>query len=234
MSSTVELTGGAFQDSEGNPLANGYLLFELSQDAVANATDQICAGFKLMIKLDSSGNVITSPAQNVWPNDVLTPFGTFYMVSGYAASGELVWGPNAQQVLTPSPFDIGAWVPGTVNTLNGPVPTYDVGVFLQGMYTASQLVVLLKLERQVRFSTNFGPSTATIATNPTSTITFTINQNGAQVGTLSINTSGVATFSTSGAVLFNAGDILSIIAPTATDPTAANVGIILSGTVTGS
>jgi hypothetical protein len=41
--------------------------------------------------------------------------GTFYMVSAYSASGTLVWGPNPQSILSlPSPFDIGAWIPGKV------------------------------------------------------------------------------------------------------------------------
>lgn len=233
MATKVQLTGGAFQDPEGNPLANGYLIMELSQDSIANSTDQICAGFKIKITLDSSGNVVTSPAQYVWPNDVLSPAGTFYMVSGYSAVGELVWGPNAQQVLsTPSPYDIGAWVPGTVNTLNGPIPTYDIGIFVQGAYTASQLVMLLKLERQIRFQTNFSPSTATVGTNPAGTVTFIVNKNGSQVCTVAINSSGAATF-TGSATIFNAGDVLTVVAPSGLDLTGADYSILLSGVVTG-
>lgn len=236
MSSVVQLSGGNFQDSEGNVLNEGYLLFELSQDAQANSTDQICAGRVIKILLDNSGNVQSSPAQSIWPNDALTPAGTFYIVRGYTAQGELVWGPNAQQVFsTPSPYNLNSWVPNYISNLNGSTPTYDIGIFLQGSYTANQLVVLLKLERQVRFQANFLPSTATIGTNPTSIITFPINQNGVQIGSLAINTSGVATFSTnsSSGVLFNTGDILEIVAPATTDATAANVGIILSGLITG-
>jgi hypothetical protein len=116
MATKNQIVGGGFQNAIGAPLANGYILFELSQDAQVNTTTQIAAGFTVNIPLDASGNVVTSPVQSVWPNDVLSPAGTFYNVSVYSANGQLVWGPNAQQVLsTPSPFVIGTWVPASVN-----------------------------------------------------------------------------------------------------------------------
>lgn len=234
MSDTVvQLSGGEFQDANGDVLANGYLLFRLSQDAVANSSEQICSNIDIKILLDDDGNVQSDPAQYLWPNDVLSPSGTFYMVSGYTAAGQRVWGPNAQQVFsTPSPYDIGAWVPGAVSTAGVSVPTYDIGMFLQGEYTASQYVILLPLERQVRFAANFAPSQAACGTDPTGTPVFTINQNGTQVGTITFATDGTATFSSSGA-LFNAGDVLTVVAPSDTDDTLANVGILLSGMITG-
>lgn len=126
MATKNQITGGGFQDALGNPLALGYLQFELSQDSQVNGTTQIAAGYIVKINLDSSGNISTSPAQSVWPNDVISPVGTFYLVSAFSANGQLVWGPNAQQVLsTPSPFDIGVWVPASVNTgLGGSSSTF--------------------------------------------------------------------------------------------------------------
>ena len=114
--STVnQIVGGSFQDSEGNLLANGSLLFELSQDGVVNTHTKVCAGYTIHVPLNSSGSVASSPVQNLWPNDVLNPSGTFYTVTAYSASGERVWGPNYQSVLhTPSPFDLGAWVASKV------------------------------------------------------------------------------------------------------------------------
>lgn len=118
MASKVQLTGGLFQDAIGNPLANGYLIFELSQDAQVNSTTQIAAGSEIKITLNNSGSVDTTTAQDIWPNDVLSPASLFYTVSGYTEDGQLVWGPNSQQVFsTPSPYDIGVWIPGSVNTL---------------------------------------------------------------------------------------------------------------------
>jgi hypothetical protein len=112
----AQLSGGAFQDVSGNPLANGFLLMKISQDGQVNYGTQVCAGSVLKVLLDANGNVLSSPAQFAWPNDVIYPSGTFYNVSAYSAEGQLVWGPNAQQVLsTPSPYNIGVWVPGIVN-----------------------------------------------------------------------------------------------------------------------
>lgn len=117
MSSPVQLTGGAFQDAVGNPLANGYLQFTLSQDAQVNSNTEVGSGIVTTITLDADGNVGTSPPQSVWPNDVLVPVDTFYTVSAFSQEGQLVWGPNAVQVFSsPSPYNIGAWVPGVVNT----------------------------------------------------------------------------------------------------------------------
>ena len=115
MSTVNQITGGAFQDSEGNPLANGYLIFELNQDEVVNTSTRVCSGKTIQVPLNSSGNAITSPSHSLWPNDVMIPAGSFYSVSAYSANGTLVWGPNAQSVLSsPSPFNLGAWIPGKI------------------------------------------------------------------------------------------------------------------------
>lgn len=109
-SSPVTLSGGAFQDSEGNLLANGYLKFVLSQDASVNSSN-ICSGVTITIALDSSGNVVGG--SEIWGNDVLSPVNTFYKVTGYTAGGQPAWGPNNQQVVGTS-FNLGNWVPNTV------------------------------------------------------------------------------------------------------------------------
>jgi hypothetical protein len=112
MSTVNQITGGAFNDSEGNVLANGYLIFELSQDEIVNTSTQVCAGRQIRVQLDSSGNVPLSPVSNLWPNDVLTPSGSTYLIWAYSAKGQLVWGPNSLRVLSsPSPFDLGALIP---------------------------------------------------------------------------------------------------------------------------
>lgn len=116
MATTNQLTGGGFQDITGNPLADGNLLLQLNQDATVNTVTAVVAGYQVEILLDSDGNVQTSPVQSVWPTDAMMPADSFYLVSAYSANGQLVWGPNAQQVLsTPSPFNVSAWVPGIVS-----------------------------------------------------------------------------------------------------------------------
>lgn len=115
LSTVNKIEGGGFVDSVGNPLAHGYLVFELSKAATVNNTTQICDGYSITIPLDANGVAITSPSYYLWPNDALTPSNTFYLVSAYTAKGQLVWGPNPQLITTnPSPFNISSWVPGKI------------------------------------------------------------------------------------------------------------------------
>lgn len=231
MSTKVQLTGGAFQDVQGNRLANGYLLMALSQDAsVSSPASQIAAGYTVKILLDVNGNVQTSPAQSVWPNDVLSPANTFYSVSAYTANGELVWGPNSEQVLSsPSPFDIGAWAPGVTNTAGARLYTnYDLGVYFPGTPANADVLLLLPYSRTVTYAANMSPSTLTAGLLPTASSTLTLYKNGVQFGTIVISTAGVATFSTT-AVTFSPGDVLKITGPAIADDTLGNIGINLAG-----
>lgn len=112
----VQITGGNFQDSEGNLLANGYLELELNQDESVG-TSLIAAGLIVTVPLDSNGNVLGTVS--VWPNDQLSPGNSYYTVTGYSTSGQLAWGPNQQQILSsPSPYNIGAWIPNQMQMWN--------------------------------------------------------------------------------------------------------------------
>jgi hypothetical protein len=113
--SKVQLTGGHFQDSEGNLLEDGYLLMKLNQDELVTDVGQVCSGIEITIQLDASGDVVTSPAQSVWGNDQMSPINSYYRVKGYKANGQLAWGPNNQQVIGDGgTFDVGTWTPNTV------------------------------------------------------------------------------------------------------------------------
>lgn len=115
----VQLINGAFQDASGNPLANGTLLVQLSQDALlSGGQGQVSGEIKVAITLDSSGNVLGSstspsgPNQYLWPTDEMTPSGVSYTVWAYAFNGQLAWGPNYNlTVPTGSTYDLGNWAP---------------------------------------------------------------------------------------------------------------------------
>ena len=112
MPSKVELTGGAFQDAEGNVLANGYLHFLLSVDGSVSGVGNICSGIEIVIQLDSNGNAVAG--QFIWGNDVILPPNSFYKVTGFTAEGQPAWGPNNQQVMGSSPFNLGGWIPNQI------------------------------------------------------------------------------------------------------------------------
>lgn len=108
-----QITGGGFQTILGDPIAGGYLELVLSDDCIANTTTQICAGTTITVKLDTNGDIVTSPPALIWPNDALSPPTSYYTVRAYNANGQIVWGPNAQRILqSPSPYSLGAWIPG--------------------------------------------------------------------------------------------------------------------------
>jgi hypothetical protein len=124
----TQLIGGKFQDSEGNLLINGYLRMFLSADEVVTGVGSICSGIFVQIQLDSNGSVASSsstpPASNqfIWSNDVMTPVNSYYRVFGYAANGQLAWGPNNQQVIFGSGiFDVGTWIPNSVISWQPPI-----------------------------------------------------------------------------------------------------------------
>jgi hypothetical protein len=122
MPTTNTLTGN-FLDPEGNKIANGFILFELNQDAGVLDTEIIvCPGKVIKILLNSEGVII--PGQSLWPNDVLVPVDSnnqnnvsFYTVTVFTESGQRVWGPSVQSVLsTPSPFNTTVWIPGQLQS----------------------------------------------------------------------------------------------------------------------
>jgi hypothetical protein len=133
----VQLIGGHFQDSEGNVLVNGYLKMLLSQDETVPSVGNICSGIEITIQLDASGDVVTSPAQSVWGNDVLLPVNSYYKVTGYSAVGQPCWGPNIQQVIGGPTFDVGTWIPNQVISWVNP-NSGAISLLTNGTLNASQ------------------------------------------------------------------------------------------------
>lgn len=105
-----QITGGQFQDCAGNPLAAGYITFQLSTDGSASSPNlQVSAGIITRATLDSNGSI--SGTVYLWPNDQLTPTTTVYVIKAYTAHGELGW--QSENVIPSGvgSFDIGTWIP---------------------------------------------------------------------------------------------------------------------------
>jgi hypothetical protein len=110
-----------WQDEQGNVLANGKIVFEASGDALVTGTGELCSGIKGSLSLDSSGQVVTSPPQYMWPTDQMVPSNITYTVWVYAANGELAWGPN-YGLTVPSgagSFNICTWIPNQIGGSSG-------------------------------------------------------------------------------------------------------------------
>jgi hypothetical protein len=112
-----QIVGGPFQDALGNPLANGYLIFQLQHDGAVTGTGMIMGNISVQIPLDANGNISgTSGGTDyyIWPNDQIVPAGGTYIIWAYDSNNRLAWdNPQVQQVLSsPSPFNVDAWIPG--------------------------------------------------------------------------------------------------------------------------
>lgn len=98
------IIGGAFQDLEGNPLANGYVLCKLTEDAQITGVGQLGAGAIMRIPLDASGNA--TGVVGLWPNDALLPNDSQYVMTAYSAAGQPVWEGIKTVTSSPNPFPL--------------------------------------------------------------------------------------------------------------------------------
>jgi hypothetical protein len=116
-------------------------------------------------------------------------------------------------------------VPGPGSTL------YDVVVSFVAKPDAAGLIFLQTFPRVVTFAANFAGSYGTVRVNPTATATYSVKKNGSAIGTIVVSTGGVVTFTTSGgaAQAFNAGDRMTVEAPTPQDGTLADAAFTLAG-----
>lgn len=140
--SRIQIVNGSFQDSLGNVLDSGYLIMELNQDGMVTGVGQVCSGIKIHVPLNSSGNVVASPATEVWPNDVILPINSFYIVSGYTAEGQLAWGPNNQQVISGgATYDLDAWIPNQLTNWTPPLqaPLLETNGVVNGLQSLLDL-----------------------------------------------------------------------------------------------
>lgn len=79
-----------FQLPSGNPVANGSINVSLNTDGSVNNTQIQSNGDN--ISLNPSGVVVGTPT--FWPNADISPPGSYYILSVYTSSGQLVAGPN--------------------------------------------------------------------------------------------------------------------------------------------
>lgn len=158
----VQLTGGSFQDAEGNLLVNGYLKMKLSQDGTVTGVANVASGIEITIQLNSSASVSTSPAQYIWGNDNIVPTPTFYTVTGYTAAGQPAWGPNNQQVTGGPTFDVGTWVPNAIISWS---PTLSQPLVLKtnGVLNGSQVLLDVEDTASITWANTGGQWSATAA-----------------------------------------------------------------------
>lgn len=105
---------------------------------------------------------------------------------------------------------------------------YDLGVDFSGKPGNSQQYSFIA-SRAFQLPASLTGSKAWIGTNPTATLTMTLNKNGSSIGTVVFSTSGVPTITFASAVTFAIGDVLTIVAPASADATGADIALTLNG-----
>ena len=101
---------------------------------------------------------------------------------------------------------------------------------LSGRPTANLVLQSYVFAAPVTLPVGLSGSRGTASTAATATTTFNIQKNGANVGTMVFAPSAAAaTFTMNPATLFNAGDVLTVIAPSTPDATLANLAWTITG-----
>lgn len=97
--------------------------------------------------------------------------------------------------------------------------------------TGGEILLLHVFAEAISFLDDFAEATSYVGTNPTTNpYVIDVKKNGVSVGSVSITSAGVVTFSTSGGTVdFASGDRLSLHAPAVADATIANLALTFRG-----
>jgi hypothetical protein len=110
---------------------------------------------------------------------------------------------------------------------------YDFGFAKAETPDVDEVLGKVVIPRAMSLPDDFAGARGHIDTNPTATFDIDVTKNGSSVGTISIDTGGVFTFTTSGgAVSLAAGDVIRFVAPNPADATAAGISATLVGSLT--
>lgn len=105
-----------------------------------------------------------------------------------------------------------------------------IELFASSTFTASELLFKSWVMKAFTLPVGLTGSYASLESACTTAISFSIRKNGTEIGTINFaagSTSGTFTFTS--ATSFAVGDSISIVAPSSTDATAANLSIALKG-----
>lgn len=173
------------------------------------------------------GDVTVSSSGAVWTIDAF---------AGAAAGNILYYDSN-------SPAGWQKLAPGTsgqfLKTLGSAAPAwsnvpYDLPLSFAGTPTAGQLMGKLITVRDVVLDANFSGSFGHVGTNPAATFAIDVQDDGSSIGTISISTGGVFTFTTASgtAKTITAGHRLEFYSPanSPAEASIANIAATLKGT----
>lgn len=108
---------------------------------------------------------------------------------------------------------------------------YDIGGGSDTTPTSDEVLDIINVPRTVTFPADFSGSLGTIEVNPTATFAIDVKDDAVSIGTISISTGGVFTFTTVSGTekIVAAGSKVTFVAPTTVDATAAGISYTLAG-----
>ena len=118
--------------------------------------------------------------------------------------------------------------------LGGGSTFYDIGfLYSGGPPGASELLFKWIATRDLTVPADFSGAVSHIGTNPTSTFDMDVTLDGASIGTISVSTGGVFTFTTTSGTAKSviAGQRLEVVAPGPADATAADIAVAFTATI---
>jgi len=114
-------------------------------------------------------------------------------------------------------------------------PPFDAGGFVGGIPTDGLEVLRLPAVRDFEFPTTMTGSAGDAGAASTGDVSFSLQKNDVEFGTMRFNISGTATFTAASATSFDASvpDVLTVVAPATADGTLADIGYNLLGNLSG-
>lgn len=222
-SSIVVLHGSGTINFAGAPAATYYVDIDAS-GAVSRQSSQSALTLWSVVWTGSAFGAMTRVAPALWD------YADQVAAQNSTAFGATYVAPDAR-------FEAGesriVSAETRLGTLESAARPYDLTLWQAGKPDADQVLMKAKLARAVTFAANFSGSTAAPAdVAATADTVFSINKNGAQVGTATYAAGSTSvTFASTGAaaVSFAVGDVLTVVAPASQDATLSGVAIVLAG-----
>lgn len=112
---------------------------------------------------------------------------------------------------------------------------YDIPLSYAGTPTGGEVLGRLVIPRTLNFAANFATSYGYVGTNPSASYVISVQDDGSEIGTITISTGGAFTFATTSgtAKTVAAGSRLDFVAPSPSpaEATVANIAATLAGTI---
>lgn len=195
----------------------------------------ILAGAEALATLEN-GKLASSQLPSLAITDVLVVGSQVAMLALTAQKGDVAIRTDLSKSFILSgddPTILGNWTELLSPADSDTSTPYDIATYIRNKPEGLDTVLVFYTPRNFSFPNNLSGSVFKAGVAATGQSIFSLKKNDVEFATATFSASGVtASFSANGQIDFNAGDKLSIVAPTNQDTTLANIYISLAGSTT--